>query len=114
MGSYDGGEFCELVGLYLLDLLTKESGKQNIGLHRDDGKSKSLWKHIRTWLGNIKKKLFKIFKSNGLSITVECNSLVTDFWMKIRSISATYYSYRKTKQWTTVYEWTFQPRSINN
>ena len=42
MGSSDGGEFCELVGLYLLDLLTKESGKQNIGLHRDDGKSKSL------------------------------------------------------------------------
>ena len=46
----------------------------------------------------LNKKLFKIFKSNGLSITVECNSLVTDFWMKIRSISATYYSHRKTKQ----------------
>ena len=31
MGSYDGAELCELVGLYLLDLLTKEFGKQNIG-----------------------------------------------------------------------------------
>ena len=39
MGSYDGGELCELVGLYLLDLLTKEFGKQNIGLYRDDGLS---------------------------------------------------------------------------
>ena len=32
MGSYDGAELCELVGLYLLDLLTKEFGKQNIDL----------------------------------------------------------------------------------
>ena len=39
MGSYDGAELCELVGLYLLDLLTKEFGKQNIGLYRDDGLS---------------------------------------------------------------------------
>ena len=31
MGSYDGAELCDLVGLYLLDLLTKEFGKQNIG-----------------------------------------------------------------------------------
>ena len=26
MGSYDGAELCELVDLYLLDLLTKEFG----------------------------------------------------------------------------------------
>ena len=32
MGSHDGAELCELVGLYLLDLLTKEFGKQNIDL----------------------------------------------------------------------------------
>ena len=39
MGSHDGAEFCELVGLYLLDLLTKEFGSQNIGLKRDDALS---------------------------------------------------------------------------
>ena len=33
MGIYDSAELCELVSLYLLDLLTKESGKQNIGLY---------------------------------------------------------------------------------
>ena len=37
MCSYDGAELCELVGLYLLDLLTKEFGKQNIGLYRYNG-----------------------------------------------------------------------------
>ena len=26
MGSYDGDEVCELVGIYILDVLTKESG----------------------------------------------------------------------------------------
>ena len=78
MGSYNGAELCELVGLYFLDLLTKKFGKQNIGLYRDDGFS---------WFENmserdlykITKKILKIFKSSGLSITVECNLIVTDF-----------------------------------
>ena len=38
MGSYDGAEVCELVGLYLLNLLTNEFGK-HIGLYKDDGLS---------------------------------------------------------------------------
>ena len=37
MGSFDGAEVCELVGLYLLDKLSKLLGKDNIGLYRDDG-----------------------------------------------------------------------------
>ena len=36
MGSYDGSELCQLVVLYLLDFLTNESGKQDIGLFGDD------------------------------------------------------------------------------
>ena len=46
MGSYDDAEFCELVGLYLLDLLNKEFCKQNIGLYRKDGLS--LFQNIST------------------------------------------------------------------
>ena len=37
MGSYDSAELRELVGLSLLDFLTKEFGKQNFGLYGDDG-----------------------------------------------------------------------------
>ena len=37
MGSYDRAEVCELVGLYILDILTKEFGRNKIGLYRDDG-----------------------------------------------------------------------------
>ena len=36
MGSYDGAEICELVGLFILSALEKRFGK-NIGLYRDDG-----------------------------------------------------------------------------
>ena len=37
MGSYDGGEVCEMVGLFLLHQLEKLVGSNNIGLCRDDG-----------------------------------------------------------------------------
>ena len=35
MGIYDGAEICELVGLFLLNMLKERF--ENIGLHRDDG-----------------------------------------------------------------------------
>ena len=36
MGSYDGAETCELVGTYILSMLSKKLG-DNVGLYRDDG-----------------------------------------------------------------------------
>ena len=95
MDTYDGGKLCELDGIYLLGLLTKEFGKQNIGLYRDDGLS--CFDNISgPDSEKLKKKLFKIFKSNGLNRAVECNLAVTDvldvtFDLK----SATYYPYIK-------------------
>ena len=37
MGSYDGAEVCELVGLFILDTLNKQLDTGNICLYRDDG-----------------------------------------------------------------------------
>ena len=37
MGSYDGAEVCELVGLYLMSKLEILIGKNQLGLYRDDG-----------------------------------------------------------------------------
>ena len=37
MGSFDGAEICELVGLFLLNNLTQLVGSNNIGLYKDDG-----------------------------------------------------------------------------
>ena len=115
MGSYDDAELCELVGLYLLDLLTKEFGKQNIGLYRDDGLS--CFENISgPDSEKIKKKLFKIFKSNGLSITVECNLIVTDFLDVTFDLkSATYYTYRKpNNELLYIYKHSNHPPSIIN
>ena len=77
MGSYDGAELCELVGLYLLDLLAKEFDKKYFGLYRDDGLG--CFENISgPDSERIKKNIIKIFKSNGLNITAECNLIVTD------------------------------------
>ena len=37
MGSFDGAELCELVGLYNLHILGEKYGKHRIALYRDDG-----------------------------------------------------------------------------
>ena len=37
MGSFDGAEVCELVGIYILCFLAKIIHKSDCGLYRDDG-----------------------------------------------------------------------------
>ena len=37
MGNFDVSEVCELVGLYLLNILKRKFGGKNLGLYRDDG-----------------------------------------------------------------------------
>ena len=95
MGSYDEAEVCELVGLYLLNLLTNEFGKHNISLYRDDGLS--CFQNISSPDSEkIKKKMCKIFQDNRLNITAECNLAITDFLdVTFDFKSDTYYPYRK-------------------
>ena len=37
MGSFDGNEICEIVGIYLLEKLSPLLGKEKFGLYRDFG-----------------------------------------------------------------------------
>ena len=37
MGSFDAAEVCELTRLFLLNNLSEEYGKNNVGLYRDNG-----------------------------------------------------------------------------
>ena len=113
MGSYDGAEVCELVGLYLLNLLTNEFGKHNIGLYRDDGLS--CFQNISgPDSEKIKKKMCKIFKENRLNITVECNLTITDFLDVTFDLkSGTYYPYRKqNNEILYIYKQSNHPPSI--
>ena len=75
MGSYDGAEMCELVGLYLLSQL--QNLNINLGLYRDDGLA--VTNQTPREAEMTKKKLCIIFKDNDLRIAVEANKKVTDF-----------------------------------
>ena len=78
MGSYDGAEICELVGLFILNHLGKSFGKENIGLYRDDGlaiiKNKSARLADKT-----RKELHKAFEQFGLKITAQSNLHVVNY-----------------------------------
>ena len=76
MGSYDGAETCELVGCYLLSQLQSQRGIK-IGLYRDDGLAVCDATPRET--EKIKKHICKIFKDNGLSITIEANKHSINF-----------------------------------
>ena len=78
MGSFDGAEICELLGLYLLNSLKKEFGSASIGLYRDDGLA-CCEKTSDPQIERMKKSIVNIFKSNGLKITIEANLHQTDF-----------------------------------
>ena len=68
MGSFDGAESCDLVGLYLLSQL--DLG-MDIGLYRDDVLAVSKFSPRKP--EQIKKKICKIFEKNGLEITITAN-----------------------------------------
>ena len=76
MGSYDGAEICEWVGLYLLSQL--QNLNINVGLYRDDGLAVTNQTPREAEMKK-KKKLCQIFKDNNLRIAVEANKKVTDF-----------------------------------
>ena len=77
MGVYDGAEVCELVGTYMLNVLSKKYNKNDFGLYQDDGlavlKNKS-----GPQSEQVKKNIQKIFKEHGLDIIIQCNMKVVN------------------------------------
>jgi hypothetical protein len=84
MGSFDGAELCELVGLYALSKLEETINQKQIGLYRDDGLAVVNLTGVQ--IESLRKRIFKQFKSLGLSITIEANTKATEFldvWMDL-------------------------------
>ena len=78
MGSYDGAEICELVGLFFLEIMQKRYKHANIGLYRDDGLA--AFKNISMRQGDvIRKDLIKLFKQHKLDLEIKCNMKRVDF-----------------------------------
>ena len=76
MGSFDGAEICELVGLYLLDKLSSLIGRENVGLYRDDGLA-AINSSSGSVLDKMRKNIIALFKDEGLSIIIETNLFET-------------------------------------
>lgn len=78
MGAYDGAEICEMVGLYLLDNLSKMQQLESVGLYRDDGLAV-----LRNCKGTkcecARKDLIKLFQYSGLKITTQTNLKKVDY-----------------------------------
>ena len=78
MSFYDGAEICELVGIFILNKLRNIIDKNSIGLYRDDGLG-VFDKLSGPQIEKEKKKIIKIFKDCGPSVTVITNITSIDF-----------------------------------
>ena len=69
---------CELVGLFILNDLCNEYGKDNIGLYRDDGFA--IFKHRSgPQAQRIRKDITRRFKTHGLNITIQTNMIIVNY-----------------------------------
>ena len=95
MGSHDGAEVCELVGLFALAQLPAKYRQDNTGLYRDDGLA--VFNNTSgSAADRIKKDLAKRFKELGLRITVEANLKIANFLdVTFNLNTGKYYPYRK-------------------
>ena len=78
MGSNDGAEVCEIVGLYLLHLTNNVFKDDEIGLYRDDGLALLRNKTARQ-ADIFRKEITKIMKSVGLKIDIKSNLKIVDY-----------------------------------
>ena len=105
MGSYDGAEVAELVGLYLLNKIKLLFDIECSGLYRDDGLIV-----VKNMPGpsveRSRKQLIKIFADEGLRITTESNLTQTDYLdVTLNLPSGKFWPFRKPND---------QPLYINN
>lgn len=80
MGSPDGAEIAEVVGLFLLQAIIDENigfYRPNIGIYRDDGLS--IFRGSRRMMDIARKKLSQLFKTHDLQVTIEIGAKSTDF-----------------------------------
>ena len=100
MGSFDGAEICELVGLFLLSTLRDKFKSNDIGLYRDDGLA--LFKRTSGPQAERKRKeIIKHFKNHGLAITIQSNLHIVNFLdVTLNLTDGSYFPYRKPNNTT--------------
>ena len=95
MGSYDGGELCEFIDIYLLSQPCTIISKNDCGLCRNDGSM--IQEYINgQQIDQLRKKIIKIFKEIGFKIDIETNLEIVNFLdMTFNLINGSYKPYKK-------------------
>ena len=78
MGSYDGTEVCELIGIFMLSLISNIYNRKNLGLYRDDRLAASKYTS-GPQSEKIKKTFQKMFKNKALDIIINCNMKIVNY-----------------------------------
>ena len=108
MGSFDGAEVCELIGLFLLNNLSEKYGKNDVELYRDEGlvllRNASGPQSERT-----RKDITRDFKKQGLNISISKNQKICNFLDGRNPLSI-----QKAQQRNSVHRHQFQPSAYNN
>ena len=95
MGSNDGTETCELVGLFLLYSIGEKLNKDNKALYRDDGLA-SFKNNNDHQNYKIRKELIKIFQTHDLKLEIKCNLKKVDYLdITFDLNTSSYWPYRK-------------------
>ena len=94
MGSLDGSEICEAVGLFILDKMKRAFPNMNCGLYRDDGLI-VIKKCRKQKIEQFRKSMFKIFKDMGLQITIDANLEQVNFLDVTININGNFWPYQK-------------------
>ena len=81
MGSFNGAEICEMVGLYILNAMTAGPKlifrKNEVGLYRDN--SLGIIPERGCSTRDLNRRLKKLFMDMGLNITTDSGMKCTDF-----------------------------------
>ena len=85
MGSMDGAEVAELIGIYMISKLMLKFNKSLFGIYRDDGLM--VVKGGGPEVDRARKEVIRIFQQEDLKVTTECNSKCIDFLDIIMDLS---------------------------
>ena len=95
MGTYDSGELCEFIGIYLLSALCTIISKNVCGLYRDDGLTIQEYKNCQQ-IDQLRQKIIKIFNEIGFKIDIETNLKIVNFLdMTFNLINISHKPYKK-------------------
>ena len=95
LGRYDGAEVCEIVGSYILYLLSNILDKDLVGLYRDDGLA--IVRNLSSpEIESKTEAINELFKECGLHITIQIDLKIFNFLdVEMNLDSGTYRPYRK-------------------